>query len=159
MKKMLTALALAVFLTGCASDNTSARSKRAARQKRVPVKVTPAPAPAQDYTQYTKNTYSWDSAPKQGNETQALTAPENSSLAVIKEVRGDLGLISLLRSEKPAVGEQFILNKDDKVMFIRIVEIDGENIIASIPAGQDNLPTVAVGAQVSLTTAAAPEAK
>lgn len=147
MKKTLTALALAALLTGCASDN--ANTPRRARGPK-PAKQPTAVAPIS----YEKGTYSWDAAPP-SNSVAQLSAPEDSSRAVVSAIRGDQGLIALLRSEKPAPGSKFVLIKDEKALLITIVEVDGDTIIAAIPANQANIPSISVGTEVSLTAAPA----
>ncbi len=142
MKKTLTALALAALLTGCASDNASASRRARATQ---PGKHAPT-APAT----YQKGAYSWDANPVTANATK-FSAPEDPSLAVISAIRGDKGLLSLLRAEKPAPGSQFVLLKDEKPLLITIVEVDGDVIVASIPANQAEIPTLTVGSEVRLT--------
>ena len=143
MKKTLTALALAALLTGCASDNAGApRRGHASRQAKQPVPVAS--------TDYQKGSYSWDAKPAPAT-VATLSAPADPARAVVSEIRGDKGLIALLRAEKPAPGSQFVLLKDEKALLLTIVEVDGESIIAVIPPNQKDIPTITVGSEVTLT--------
>lgn len=165
MKKTLSFLALAALLAGCSSDDRAVTAKSpwsndgssGTSGNPIARSVAGAPAPRIN-TPVERGTYSWDAnKPAATAESAALVAPTESGKALIADIRGDLGLLALLLAEKPAPGQTFIVIKDNKPARIRIVELDGEIAIAELPPNQVDIPTLAVGEQVTLVLESATE--
>ncbi|MDR2845093.1 MAG: hypothetical protein LBV28_03260 [Puniceicoccales bacterium] len=169
MKKTLSVLALAVLVAGCTDYSTKGKSpwspdsgasgpnpllssfgSEASPESLDPIKPAPhswdnAPAPA---TAPTADVTAADAA-----ALASLPPPTDASQIRITGVRSDLGLFSFVRAEKPEIKKEFLLWDSRFGARVRIVEVDGNEIIAELLPNQKFIPELAVGKELNLRLA------
>ncbi|MDR2980941.1 MAG: hypothetical protein LBV12_01695 [Puniceicoccales bacterium] len=165
MKKTLSLLALAAVLAGCSSGDNAATAKSPwstdgnTGSSGNPIARTVATKPDTQVQQPVETrAYSWEKDKPAADEPVVPKAPEDPARAYIKEVRGDLGLVSLMRMDKPAPGDMLIVSNQKKAAKLRVVEVDGEDIIAELLPNQQDIPALTVGEEILCSIEAPPPA-
>lgn len=159
-KALILPLALAALAAGCSSDNPGATAKSPwSTDGNSGTSGNPIARPfystaneqleVRDVQRF--GPYSWDSAPKTGKLAPVaapVTVPEDAKKIRITGIRGELGLFSFLRAEKPALEQILVVSKDKYGAQVRVVHVENNTVVAELLPNQLYVPTLIVGEEV-----------
>jgi hypothetical protein len=160
-KALILPLALAALAAGCSSDDPGATAKSPwstdgnSGSSGNPI-ARPFYGAAKDQFEVRDvqkfGPYSWDRAPLKSNAAPSVsvpvTVPEDAKKIRITGIRGELGLFSFLRAEKPEVEQILVVSKDKYGAQVRVVHVENETVVAELLPNQLYVPTLIVGEEV-----------